>query len=62
MASNYGSMSGTKFKEVMDTCVDKHNNLTEEGISKLKSVFNTILIKEIAKTYKVPNAVSTSIL
>ncbi len=58
LASNYGSISGTKFKEIMDTQVDKHNNLTEEAISKLKSTFNTILIKEIARTYKVPNAVS----
>jgi hypothetical protein len=58
LASNYGSLSGTKFKETMDNSYDNQMNLTEEGIGKLKQIFNTILIKEIARTYKIPSEVS----
>ena len=58
VASNYGSLSGSKFKTAIEESYDFEGNLTDDGFAKVKEIFNTILIKEIAKTYKVPNNVS----
>ena len=60
MSANYGALSGNKFKTAVEASYDPDGKLTEAGHAKFKEIFNTILVREISKTYKTPNAVSTA--
>lgn len=57
LTANYGSLSGTKFKMSIEE--QEGGGLTSEGRSKLKDIFNQIMQKEIARTYKIPQLVRT---
>ena len=58
MSANYGALSGTKFRQTIDESMDENGALTEQGKGKVKEIFNQILVKEIVKAYRFPNAVS----
>ena len=62
VGSNYGTLSSNKFRDAVNSAYDLEGNLTDEGRSKVKDMFLVILQREINKTYKVPNAVSISVL
>ena len=57
MSANYGALSGTKFRQTIDESQDEMGALTDQGKVKVKEIFNQILIKEIVKAYRIPNAV-----
>ena len=58
VASNYGAINGTKFKETLENAYDNEANLTDEGKAKVKEFFITIMQREISRAYKTPNEVS----
>ena len=43
----------------METAYDQEAKLTEEGKTRVKEIFMTIMQREIMKAYKIPNDVSS---
>lgn len=58
LSAYYGAQSGTNFRNVVAEARNEHGGLTPEGKSKVKDMFKQILVKEIVKSYRIPNAVS----
>ena len=46
----------------METAYDQEAKLTEEGKTRVKEIFMTIMQREIMKAYKIPNDVSSRVV